>query len=233
MLALLHTSPVHVPVFDALGEALDPRPALRHVVRPELLARAREEGPEAVADDVAEALAEAARAGAAAALCTCSTLGSVAEAAGARLRLPTLRVDRPMAAAAVAAGPRITVLATVRSTLGPTTDLITDEAHRAGRVVAVRPVLVDGAWERFETGDTDGHLDAVATAIRQVSGDADAVVLAQASMAPAAAIAFPGADGEGAAAGAGAPVLSSPRSGLRAAAALLETVRGAGAGGRG
>ncbi|MEW9516269.1 aspartate/glutamate racemase family protein [Streptomyces tubercidicus] len=206
MLALLHTSPVHVPVFDALRDEEARELTLHHLVRPELLEQARAQGPESVAEDVAAALAEAARDGARSALCTCSTIGSVAEAAGAALGLPVLRVDRPMASAAVAAGPRIAVLATVESTLAPTEALIAEEAQRAGREVRVRTVLVPGAWERFESGDTDGHLSMVAAAAREVR-DAEVIVLAQASMAPAA----EGLD-------AGVPVLSSPRLGLRAAA---------------
>ncbi|MFF4699420.1 aspartate/glutamate racemase family protein [Streptomyces chattanoogensis] len=213
MLTLLHTSPVHVPVFDALRDEEAPGLALRHLVRPELLDRARELGPDAVAEEVAAALAGAAREGARAVLCTCSTIGAVAEAAGAGIGLPVLRGDRPMAAAAVAAGPRIAVVATVESTLAPTEDLIAQEADRAGRAVRVRTVLVPGAWERFEAGDTEGYLEAVATAAREVPA-ADAIVLAQASMASAA-DRLTG----------GVPVLSSPRTGLRAAAQLATSDR--------
>ncbi|AQY20210.1 hypothetical protein T261_00606 [Streptomyces lydicus] len=213
MLTLLHTSPVHVPVFDALRDEEAPGLALRHLVRPELLDRARELGPDAVAEEVAAALAGAAREGARAVLCTCSTIGAVAEAAGAGTGLPVLRGDRPMAAAAVAAGTRIAVLATVESTLAPTEDLIAQEADRAGRAVRVRTVLVPGAWERFEAGDTEGYLEAVATAAREVPA-ADAIVLAQASMASAA-DRLTG----------GVPVLSSPRTGLRAAAQLAASDR--------
>ncbi|TJZ59259.1 arylsulfatase [Streptomyces piniterrae] len=214
MLALLHTSPVHIPTFDALRDEEAPGLPLRHLVRPELLSDAKELGPDAVADEVAGALADAVREGASAALCTCSTIGSVAEAAGAGLGLPVVRVDRPMAAAAVAAGTRIVVLATLESTLGPTVDLIADEAGRAGREVGVRTVLVAEAWERFESGDTEGSVAAIAAAGREVR-DADAIVLAQASMTPAAPriTAGPG--------GVGVPVLSSPRLGLRAAAQLV------------
>ncbi|MCB5909211.1 aspartate/glutamate racemase family protein [Streptomyces pinistramenti] len=211
MLALLHTSPAHVPVFDALRDEEAPGLPLRHLVRAELLDRARSQGPDAVAQDVAQALADAAATGARAVLCTCSTLGPVAEGAGPD-GVPVLRVDRPMAAAAVAAGPRITVLATVESTLGPTAELIAEEAGRAGSATEVRTVLVAGAWERFAAGDDEGYLAAVAAAAQQVR-DADAVVLAQASMAPAAALVT-------AAGGRSFPVLSSPRPGLRAAAAL-------------
>ncbi|MER7985641.1 aspartate/glutamate racemase family protein [Streptomyces noursei] len=217
MLGLLHTSPVHVPVFDALRDADAPGLPLRHRVRPELLAAARESGPDRVADEVAEAVGALARDGARAVLCTCSTLGDVAEAAGSAAGVPVLRVDRPMAAEAVATGPRLAVLATVASTLAPTTELIADEARRAGRLVEVRTVLVPDAWERFQNGDQEGSLAAVVDAVRRerAAGGVDALVLAQASMAPAVERLVDGGHP-----GAGVPVLASPRSGLRAAVRL-------------
>ncbi|MFI5674347.1 aspartate/glutamate racemase family protein [Streptomyces cellulosae] len=205
MLALLHTSPLHVPVFDALRDVDHPGLELRHLVDEELLSRARAEGPEAVAGDVRAALRRAAGLGARAVLCTCSTIGQVAEAA-AGIGVPVLRVDRPMASAAVALGPRVVVLATVESTFGPTVALIEEEARRAGRPVAVRTRLVPGAWERFETGDAEGHLRLVSAAADAVT-DADAIVLAQASMTPAQHLTTTTV-----------PVLSSPRPGLAAGA---------------
>ncbi|MFC9954373.1 arylsulfatase, partial [Streptomyces prasinus] len=87
MLALLHTSPVHVPVFDALRDDAHPELELRHLVDEELLDRARAAGPGAVAHDVRVRLGEAVAAGARAVLCTCSTIGSVAEAAAGRARV--------------------------------------------------------------------------------------------------------------------------------------------------
>ncbi|MER7491983.1 arylsulfatase [Streptomyces pharetrae CZA14] len=208
MLALLHTSPVHVPVFDALRDADRPGLRLRHLVREDLLERARRDGPEAVAGEVRAVLVRAAGDGARAVLCTCSTLGGVAEAAASVAGVPVLRVDRPMAAAAVAAGPRVVVLAALESTLGPTAALIEEEARRAGRAVAVRTVLVDGAWSCFEAGDTAGYArQVVAAADALTPADADAIVLAQASMAPAQRLTTTTV-----------PVLSSPRPGLAAAA---------------
>ncbi|MDV9190534.1 arylsulfatase, partial [Streptomyces sp. SR27] len=55
-LALLHTSPVHVPVFDGLRDRYHPGLVLRHLVDEELLLRARSSGPDAVAGPVAAAL---------------------------------------------------------------------------------------------------------------------------------------------------------------------------------
>ncbi|WP_369250902.1 aspartate/glutamate racemase family protein [Streptomyces sp. R41] len=203
-LALLHTSPVHVPVFDALRDEAHQGLELRHLVAEELLVRARSEGPHAVADEVRTLLDQAVVQGARAVLCTCSTIGAVAERAGPRV--PVLRVDRPMAAAAVAAGPRVVVLAALESTLGPTVALVEEEARRAGRPVDVRTVLVEGAWALFEAGDTDGYVRRVAAAADAVTG-ADAIVLAQASMAPAQRLTATST-----------PVLSSPRPGLAAGA---------------
>ncbi|MFH8606911.1 aspartate/glutamate racemase family protein [Streptomyces sp. NPDC018029] len=210
-LGLLHTSSVHVPVFEELRDAGHPELGLRHHVVEDLLARARQEGPDAVAIDVRAALVRAAEGGAAAVLCTCSTIGGVAETVGADIGVPVVRVDRPMAAAAVAAGPRVVVLATVASTVGPTSALIEDEARRAGRDVSVRAEVVDGAWERFEAGDSEGYAEGVARAVRGVR-NADAIVLAQASMAGAESL-VPDVRER-------VPVLSSPRLGLASAAAL-------------
>jgi hypothetical protein len=208
VLALLHTSPVHVPVFDALRDADRPGLALRHLVREDLLERARRDGPEAVRGDVRALVTGAVRDGARAVLCTCSTIGGVAESAAAAAGVPVLRVDRPMAAAAVALGPRVVVLAALESTLGPTAALIEEEAARAGRPAEVRTVLVDGAWSRFEAGDTEGYVRRVAAVADAVTpADADAIVLAQASMAPAERLTTTAV-----------PVLSSPWPGLAAAA---------------
>ncbi|MFI6469731.1 aspartate/glutamate racemase family protein [Streptomyces sp. NPDC050516] len=207
MLALLHTSPAHVPVFDALRDEDAPDLELRHLVREQLLSRARELGPDAVTADVEAALAEAVAQGADAVLCTCSTIGGIAEAAAAPLGVPVLRVDRPMAAAAVARGDRIAVVATVASTLEPTADLIREEA--GDRPLTLRTVLAEDAWQHFESGDADAYFAQIAATVDALT-DVDVVVLAQASMAPAAARTT-----------IEVPVLSSPRPGLRAAAAVV------------
>ncbi|MFD6227519.1 aspartate/glutamate racemase family protein [Streptomyces sp. NPDC060232] len=202
-LALLHTSPVHVPVFDALRDRHHPGAVLRHLVVPELLDRARADGPRSVAPALRELLAAAGRGPV---LVTCSTIGATAEALAPALGATVLRVDRPMAAAAVRAGPRIAVLAALASTLAPTAELLAEEA--GGRPVSVVTHLVPGAWESFEAGDTARYLSQVAAAADAVTG-ADVIVLAQASMAGAAERAMTAT-----------PVLSSPALGLAAALAL-------------
>ncbi|OKK22338.1 arylsulfatase [Streptomyces sp. CB00455] len=202
-LVLLHTSPAHVPVFDALRDRNHPGAVLRHLVVPDLLERARAAGPESVAGDLRGLLSEA---GPVPVLVTCSTIGAVAESLAAEHGAPVLRVDRPMAAAAVRAGRRIAVLAALESTFAPTADLLAEEA--GGAPLVVRTHLVAGAWERFAAGDTAGCLARVADAADAVTG-ADVIVLAQVSMAGAANLVTTRI-----------PVLASPAPGLAAGLAL-------------
>jgi hypothetical protein len=68
------------------------------------------------------------------------------------------------------------------------------------------------AWELFEAGDVAGYHRAIAEHVRALS-DVDAVVLAQASMAPAA----------GLLAGYAVPVLTSPRTAVERAVELVAT----------
>lgn len=54
----------------------------------------------------------------------CSSVGEVVDVAGQTIGIPYVRVDMPMAQKAVELGERITVVATVRSTLGPSVRLV-------------------------------------------------------------------------------------------------------------
>lgn len=186
-LAFLHTAEVHVATFEGLARARAPGLETRHSVEAGLLAEALAEGgiSAALAARIGEAVRAAAQ-DADAVLCTCSTIGAVAEAAGAGLGVPVLRVDRVMAEAAVAAARRILIVATVESTLGPTRDLFKEVAAAAGRDVALRLQLAAGAFDLFRAGDAAGYIAAIEQAVRVALGDAEIVVLAQASMAPAA-----------------------------------------------
>ncbi|MDF1604839.1 aspartate/glutamate racemase family protein [Nocardioides sp. YIM 152315] len=177
----LHTAEVHVGTFDALvGDSAE----TVHVVESHLLQRARTDGlTPAVEAGVRSALDELHARGADVVVCTCSTLGPVAESVASDV--PVLRVDRPMARTAVAGGARIGVVAAVESTLEPTRLLLQDEARRAGAEPVLTEVLVPGAWASFEAGDTAAYLCAIADAARALADTVDVVVLAQASMAGA------------------------------------------------
>jgi hypothetical protein len=212
-LAFLHTSPAHISTFDRLLAELAPEATADHIVDEGLLRDARAEGlTPAIAARVAAVLGAAAEEGASAALCTCSTIGGLAEQSAAVAGLPVLRVDRAMAARAVALGRRIVVVAALESTLAPTAALIEEEARAAGRAVELIMAPCPWAWAAFEAGDQAGYLAQIAAHVRSVAGQGEVLVLAQASMAGAAELL----------ADLPTPLLSSPRLGLAAALALAE-----------
>jgi hypothetical protein len=186
-LAFLHTAEAHVPTFEGLARARAPGLETRHAVEPALLADALKEGDisPALAARIAGAVRAASR-GADAVLCTCSTIGAAAEDAGRALGVPVLRVDRVMAEAAATTARRILIVATVESTLEPTAALFAEAVAASGREVDCRLRLAAGAFDLFRAGDAAGYAAAIEKAVRSEIGDADVVVLAQASMAPAA-----------------------------------------------
>ncbi|MFJ1299900.1 arylsulfatase [Pseudomonadota bacterium AL_CKDN230030165-1A_HGKHYDSX7] len=210
-LAFLHTSPAHVAPFTALVARLAPAMAAHHAVDESLLAQARAEGPTAsVRAALARALDEtAATARARLVVCTCSTLGPLAETLEDR-PYAIQRIDRAMARLAVATGKRVAMLAALPSTLAPTRALLEDAAAREGHDVSISEHLAATAWPHFEAGDTPAYLAALREAISAIRPQADVVVLAQASMAAAAHDWPPGA-----------PVLASPELGVKAALEAL------------
>ncbi|WP_433307124.1 aspartate/glutamate racemase family protein [Actinoplanes sp. CA-030573] len=211
-IGFLHTADVHVPTFRGLREELAPGWQDLHVVDPSLLADARREGitPELAARIDAQ-LHELADRGADVIVCTCSTLGGHVERRTADLGVPVLRLDRPMAEAAVAAGSRIAVVATVASTLQPTCDLLRSAAAAAVPAVTLVEVLCAEAWPFFEAGDLDGYARTVAARARKIAPEVDVIVLAQASLTPAAALL----------ADLPIPVLSSPRAAVARAISTM------------
>jgi Asp/Glu/hydantoin racemase len=105
------------------------------------------------------------------------------EAAAKLIAVPVVRVDQPMADKAVATGRRIGVIATLRTTLEPTADLIQRRARLAGKEVEVTSRLAEGAFDALMSGDAARHDAVVTAALKDQSTHVDVIVLAQASMA--------------------------------------------------
>ncbi|MBS1883854.1 MAG: Asp/Glu/hydantoin racemase [Actinobacteria bacterium] len=134
-------------------------------------------------------------------LVTCSSIGAAVDALAADAEVPVYRVDRPMAERAVAFGSTVGVLATLRTTLEPTSALVEECAVARGRAVEVVPRLCAGAFEALGRGEGERHDAIVAEELDRLAREVEVVVLAQASMAR---IAAGRATGD-------TPILSSPR----------------------
>ncbi|GHF53522.1 Asp/Glu/hydantoin racemase [Deinococcus metalli] len=218
-LALLHTTPVTLGDLPARVTAQAPHVRVINVLDDSLLAdvMAAGEVTPAVHARLRAYLHAAQDAGATAVMTCCSSVGAAVDALAGELTLPVLRIDRPMAAQASALGRRVGVLATVATTLDPTADLIEREAAAAGRAVQVTRRLVEGAYAARLAGDGEEHDRRVTAALRDLRGEVDVIVLAQASMARLLATL-----GTEPTEGSGVPVLSSPDSGVAAALRAVE-----------
>jgi Asp/Glu/hydantoin racemase len=184
-LGLIHTSATLVPVFAQLCKEKLPNVETFNIADDSLVKGIMAAGSltAQIARRVAGYLESAELAGADYILVTCSSIGPAVEA-GAKLRgVPVLRVDQPMADKAVATGKKIGVVATLRTTLEPTADLISRRAADAGKEVAITSKLCDGAFDALMSGDGAKHDSIVATALKELSKQVDVIVLAQASMA--------------------------------------------------
>lgn len=213
VLGLLHTAEAHRARFDRLLAEMAPREiGWVHCVREVLLRQALDTFPvNTIAAGIENAMVTLQSQGAAHVLCTCSSVGGMAEQVGRQLGLPTLRLDRPMAEAAVNAGRHILVAACLPSTLGPTTQLLNEVAHAQGRRIEIETLLMENAWPLFQAGDEAAFTRRIADIILNTRPRPDAIVLAQASMAAAADLLTQSP----------VPVFSSPRLGVAAALSRL------------
>jgi Asp/Glu/hydantoin racemase len=114
---------------------------------------------------------------------TCSSIGAAVEASAALTKVPVLRVDQPMADAAVQMGSKIGVIATLPTTLAPTSDLVRRRAAAAGKEIELVSRLCEGAFDALMSGDAAKHDAMVAEALKELSTQVDVILLAQASMA--------------------------------------------------
>jgi Asp/Glu/hydantoin racemase len=147
---------------------------------------------------------------------TCSSVGEVADAAKGLCRTPIVKIDEHMAMEAVSKYSKLGVLATLPTTLEPTMRLLETKAREAGRKVEILSGLANGAYQALVAGKPEEHDRLILEAAKKVADRADAIVLAQGSMARMM---------ENLKKETGKPVLASPPFAARAIKAMLEGKR--------
>lgn len=214
-LALIHTAPVNVATFGELCAELLPGIETFHMMDESLLKTTIREGAMSplTARRVAGHVVSAVDAGADAVLVTCSSIGRGVDAARPLVGVPVLRVDEAMADEAVQSGRRVGVIATLPTTLEPTSALVRARAALHRREVETVDELCEGAFAALMAGDGGAHDAAVLAGLRSLMPRCDVIVLAQASMARVAAL-LPEPERI-------VPILTSPRSGVQRARLTL------------
>jgi Asp/Glu/hydantoin racemase len=115
-------------------------------------------------------------------LLACSTFNRAVEFARPMIKTPMLQIDRPMMDLAVKHGPRLGLICTVPTTVPASERLLHLAAADAGKVVAVTTRLCSEAFAAIKAGDTEKHNELLLAEIDRLSGEVDAIVLAQLSM---------------------------------------------------
>ena len=185
-LAILHTTPVTIPVMKQLVQERMERIEIVNLLDDGILPEINAAGSitEGVKRRIECMMRMAESAGTEAVLSACSSIGGVVEELGEDTLLPVYRIDGPMAKTAAGYG-RIGVAATLYSTVGPTTELIRREAAKAGKKPAVESLVIEGAGALLSEGKEAEYDVLVREKLERLAQKNDVVVLAQASMARA------------------------------------------------
>lgn len=184
---------------------------------PAILQEAKENGGATAncARELVNLFEQARREGADVILNACSSVGAAAKAAKPlyeEMGVAFVRIDEDMANAAVKAGARIGVVATLQSTLDPTKKLVQDCADAQGKKVTLVDALAEGAFGLDQAQFKEKLIETG----RKVRDQVDVLLFAQGSMAYAE---------QDVSEALGLPVFSSIRFGTRAVADRVKAMR--------
>ncbi len=184
-LGFVHTSATLVPLFQQLSSEFAQGIDTFNIVDDSLIKDVIKKGKLTpnTASRVVSHVKAAEQAGADIILVTCSSIGAAIETAATLSSVPVIRVDQAMADQAVQISDKIGVIATLPTTLEPTSDLVRRRALAAGKEVNIVSKLCEGAFEALMSGDAAIHDDMVSRALKELMQEVGVIVLAQASMA--------------------------------------------------
>ncbi len=183
--AVIHTSFVSVNDLKELFKEIMPQVEMVNIVDDSLLAEVKAHGSitPAIVRRICAYAVQAEALGVDAILNQCSSVGEAVDVARNMLQIPYIKVDEAMAEEAVKIGGKVSVIATVASTMGPSVRLIKNTAIRMGKQIEVKERLVDGALDvLMKEGNQEKHNRMVLDEIAKVEAESDVIVLAQGSM---------------------------------------------------
>ena len=121
-------------------------------------------------------------AGAEVIMVTCSSIAPGVDVARKMVKVPVMKVDEPMAEKAVSLSDTIGVMATAKTTMAPSVNLIKEKAAEANKQITIHQTLSSEAFDCFLKGDMQTHDEIVKGAAQKLKGKVGVIVLAQASM---------------------------------------------------
>lgn len=115
-------------------------------------------------------------------LLACSTFNQAVTHARPMISVPLLQIDRPMMDLALEKGSKIGLLATLPSTVPFSELLLKQAAAEKGKDVSIKTILNKEAFATLRAGDVKKHNEMLLEDIDALSGEVDAIVMAQVSM---------------------------------------------------
>lgn len=213
-IALIHATPLAiVPIRNAFAEGW-PEAEVWSLLDEDLLGGLRREGDltSPIVQRICDLATYAARTGANGILFTCSAFTPAMDVAKRLVGIPVLKPDEAMIAAAVEAGTRIGVVATMPATVPVAEAQLQATAAEHGTAVEIVATAVPDAWASLTAGDVVAHDRLIAEAAGHMAHRVDVICLAQFSMARAQAVVQ---------AKVGLPVLTCPGAAVARLKALL------------
>lgn len=181
---IIHTSLVSYDELKNLFKEIIPEAEVKNIVDDTLLAEVSKNGAitPAIVRRLGKYVQEAELLGADLIFNQCSSMGRAIDIVKNSITTPILKIDQEMADTAVTLGNRIAVIATVKSTVDPSCDIVKKAGEAAGKNVEIVPVLVDGALDVLMSGDREKHNRLVREAVLKAEKTCDVIVLSQGSM---------------------------------------------------
>jgi Asp/Glu/hydantoin racemase len=113
---------------------------------------------------------------------TCSSIAPGVDVARKMVGVPVMKIDEPMAEKAVSLSDNIGVMATAKTTMVPSINLVKEKAAEAKKEITIHQTLSSDAFDCFLKGDMENHDSIVKDAAKDLKGKVGVIVLAQASM---------------------------------------------------
>jgi Asp/Glu/hydantoin racemase len=184
-IALIHAVATAIPpILQAFKEGW-PEARVSNLLDDDLMPAYTREGglTPHVVERICELALYAARTGADGILFTCSVFPQAEDMAKQLVRIPLLKPDEAMIAAALDAGKRIGVVATNPPAAPAAAAQLTAAAAARGGQIQVIPSVAEGAFAIGNAGDAATHDRMVVAAAERIAGQVDVICLAQVSMA--------------------------------------------------
>lgn len=182
--AIFHTTSVTIAPLQALTKQIMPEVEIVNIAEDGMIRDVMKNGgpTPVITARIASYILCAEKADCKVFMTACSSIAEAVESCQILTAMPLTRIDLAMAEEAVKTGERISVVATVETTLKPTLNLIARKAAEKSRRAEITRWLIPEAYTALLGGDAATHDRLVREALRKAAASSDVIVLAQASM---------------------------------------------------